>query len=453
LYVSDVDLPRIPARNNFHIDYLGSRFGFDNSYAPANLSRDALEKAKLKFFCDKYSNYDDDIMLGCVLELLKMSSVMQNSTILNWDQVIANVNRPKSSGYALRSFINKGNVLEDKRMCELLQLSWNEFRLGYTAPNDVKLKVELRDLERVLAKKTRLYCSCNMEFCLFGLHLFGDMNDKISQNPFKTPFLIGINPYFHWDKLANILCDRESLGYNSRFSDLSNQDNTTSPELFRAIAFFRWCCLSPEHQTFDTLTSINQYYREMSYAPVIIYGKWFDRNGGLMSGSSTTITDNCIGITLIKIYDYVLQCKANGKQIDVQNDLILNAVGDDCADSVPVWMSHEFTTSTFKNVFGMTINIEPTHTFRTGTFLSGNFMYHDELCRWVRAPDRKKIICSIAYYKGKPETYESRICGLLLLSYVYPDLFNQVYNFYVSRFKRVPPISKEKIRRVFTHEH
>jgi len=453
---------RVPKNNIHRHGPASSMLRSNGSWLPADLSLDAQTLAEDKFFCPKeFAPHKEGF--DCSIEYtIKKFSVMNCSSVLPHEDVCAAVDRSKSSGLTFATFKTKGAVVDDPFANNILGLTYEQYKFCYETFNEACLKIEIRERLRVLAHKTRIFVSVCLSLVMMGVHLFGEQNDKLYHNLFESPCLAGMNVFFDWDKFVRSHLLSESRGNVTVLSDFSNLDNTIHKDWFCYVAYIRWYMYSPAERTDDLFSKIVGYYRNVSFGITIVRGWFCEKDGGQVSGSATTISDNSIIVTNIKYYCYILWYMEHISPYEdtdawreklykwLDENVLCHTVGDDGADSQPSQISTDWMSEVILRDFGMTCNYESSTSILTGTFLSGNSRFDKRINKYVRLPDAEKVREGVCFFKGDKDTHKSRLQSALINSWVHPELFSELWVLY-KKLYGASALTERQIQRIYTH--
>lgn len=312
--------------------------------------------------------------------------------------------------------------------------SYEVLQDGLVSISSLKLKDELRDIERVQLCKTRIFTNCSIEVVAAGVMLFYHQNNGMSEVTLNNPISYAMNPCQEFKHIYRVFKEREMLGFTTLASDCSNFDNSYSVTLFQVVASFR-LLLAP-----TKFTEIFNYYNCIINSKVEVLGEVRNKPPNLPSGCFTTITDNTILQILLLYYSAIIQ--------DVEiSDLVVKAAGDDLLMSVPSNFNIEKVIETYK-FFGITINFEQHNGIDNVSFLNRTFKYVDHIKCVVPICDPVRVVEALAY-QSKEETYRERFCGLLFHLYPHYELFKFYKLKYENMFKVRFPLSDQEMNNLY----
>lgn len=388
-------------------------------YLPADLSNDAYLLALKKFFAPLPNQaWNEERMEEAVYNLHKKTSIMNDSKFVSYQDAIDSL--PLNTSAGMNYGTTKKQVLQDPYSRKLLRDNYNGLLLGKCGYIKPITKDELRDKQRVDAKKTRVFCPVPFEYVIEGCRLFKDQNDKM--NAFSayepSPFLGGFNANTEAHVLATTLKEYEKTGHSIHGYDYKNFDNSHA-FIFEYLAMFR--ILKMNQPTTEDITAICNYYGAMRRYPIMIYNVITSKPHGLLSGAFTTLSDNCIINALIIEYN-----KLCGHHIPYYK-----VFGDDNIIVGKQFISHEFMKDAAELNYEL---VEMGNNFDTLEFTSRKFRYNTTYNRYYLEPDVNKLRDSLRWIdKNNPNGYKEKFQAVLMISFLTPH-YQEFKTKYEKRF-------------------
>lgn len=281
-------------------------------YAPADLSTEAFYKGLGKFGKKKLcsSSYDVECF-NIAVEMMRIHFNRCRGT-RRWtmDEVLSNMRRDTSPGPTLKTFYDsKGEAISDNRFWEWYSQFENDmYQVGGSISYwGASSKEELRLLEKVEAKKTRVFMSGSLFSYLFTSVYCADFNKKFYEGFIDTVSAVGMSKFnggFH------LLYDMMRNKDNAGSLDASGWDTSMFAELLFAIAQFRVDCMTYA-TPMDHVAMANIYSQVVESFICTPLGELCMKVQGNPSGSANTIVDNTLGHFIVKAYVFVRALRNN----------------------------------------------------------------------------------------------------------------------------------------------
>lgn len=322
----------------------------DLFYAPADLGDEAFYKGLAKFG-KKPFEVKDDVCFQTAVRMMRLHFGRHLRGCAKWDldTVLANMRRDTSPGPALKTlYDSKGDAVDDARFWHYYSEFCSDMQklggsISYWGSSS---KEELRLLEKVDAKKTRVFMSGSLMMYLFTSVYCGDFNDKFYKSYRETVSAVGMSKFsggfhllfkrLHWKKTCGM-------------TDASGWDTDMFPDLLWAIAQFRADCLFGCNN-YDRVAFANIYQQIVESFLCTPSGEICQKFQGNPSGSANTIVDNTLGHFILKCYCWL---KCMGEDIDVdraqeylydlEDNVFMKLFGDDDVFSVSPEASVRYT--------------------------------------------------------------------------------------------------------------
>jgi hypothetical protein len=162
----------------------------------------------------------------------------------------------------------------------------------------VAIKDELRDVDRVLALKTRTFMSAPIETVLGNMRYVSAFNARFIDNCLKFPSTLGIDKFHRgWEQLAKYL-GTENRIYMS--GDGARFDSSVSVAHLSLNCHLRCLSVAPRYRR-----HIRNLYSETAFTPLVMGdGIVRVKNGGNPSGSLNTSIDNGISLQASVFYAF-----------------------------------------------------------------------------------------------------------------------------------------------------
>jgi hypothetical protein len=425
-----------------------------DDFAPADLSMAAKKLAFNKYVCNTRFDVDSQVMQQAVDLVIVHYRKAAGSQLLDRESIISRFDPSKSSGITYRPFKKKGEVIKYPEAVDHLEQSSHQLLYeGCLTYCEMLVKDELRDVERVAAKKTRLFISGDLVGAWSGLLLCGDQNERLAKCWRDHSSVVGLNPFYDTDFIAKSHLAMEKSGMETFAGDISGWDYHVDVMFFVCLAYIRFNLMSYDLRTPEVFTAMVNYYRHVAYSPVSTPFGVVSFAGKQKSGFGNTIDDNCFINAIIFFYMILLRHR-NITYSQICENFGAHFCGDDNLWSTFTdFLPHAYVEKIFQDSFGMIITIEPHRSILDGvTFCSSAFGYSLSLRRFVRVPNVDKIRAGACYYV-KSGSHPNKILNLAVLAYPNRELHLQLKALWYVLTSDPFPLTDMDIRRIYTHEH
>lgn len=283
------------------------------------------------------------------------------------------------------------------------------------------LKDELRQREKVLDNKTRLFLIGPVEHAIAMERIFGDMNARLvaAGRSGRVASCVGVEFFRRFfDRVHSMTADFEEV----ECADAKKYDSTLLPVFLRGMALFRFECLCESDRTNENALRIYNLYRDIIWTPIILQnGLIIQKEHGNPSGQVNTSTDNTM--ILYWIYAYVwLRSGGTNDYLDFCRYSKLLLYGDDS-----VLMRRGLACDVFRrdnlvsgfSSLGMELEFSE-HL----EFLGHVCCYSPHLSIYVPVLSTERILSSLAQGgRSLPDLTLTRACNLRIVSYTNPEAF------------------------------
>ncbi|BAM36463.1 polyprotein [Chinese yam necrotic mosaic virus] len=319
---------------------------FENAYAPSVLSYDAYWKDLLKFNRAEFKadKIDKDILKCATLALVKQlkDSGMQQTKIRTVEEVLDDVQWGKAAGpmYAMKKLELCKDLSEEDLTALAIHCRTQLLKGKNCGIWNGSMKAELRVVEKVLQKKTRVFTAAPITTLIGSKFFVDDFNKQFYGTHLKASHTVGINKFQRgWEKLYNFL---NVDGWLHGSGDGTRFDSSLDPFWFDILYSIRSNFFCEEDRQ-DAKTAMAHMYREFVYTPIhTITGQVLVKKLGNNSGQPSTVVDNTLILMLSFLYAYIR--KTNDRtcaQINQRFKFVCN--GDDNKYSVSPEFHEEFS--------------------------------------------------------------------------------------------------------------
>lgn len=205
------------------------------------------------------------------------------------------------------------------------------------------LKDERRDIERVLAAKTRLFSAAPVEKVIVDRIVLGDFENKYKHARQKLFHAIGIDATgLEWNDLGTA---HKNFGTKHIAYDFSGFDSSL-PLCFITAAYDAIASLYPEDERRDVVFA----GAEIAENWTIFFGNVIPTHKGNPSGHFLTTVLNSLVNTLVVMYCYICCARRAGVKVDrgkFVGDVLLTTYGDDLIMTVSDLCADWFTPRYF----------------------------------------------------------------------------------------------------------
>lgn len=318
-------------------------------------------------------------------------------------------------------------------------------------------KDEIRPIEKVRQKKTRIFTAMGVDGAYAAGRLFSDINEKMYQAHRYTFSAVGMTKFKQgFDRMFGYLDkfpNKEALDYG-------NYDASMLAEIMWDDCRFQFSCLEKRFQTLDNRLRMINVYRDLIQSAIILPdGCVVFEDGGNPSGWPCTSTINTRVNFRLLVYTWL----DNGGPDDYflfMANVCAKLYGDDNTYSYSDYAGQficgeKVRLSAAK--FCMEVTGVGVKSWDTIDFLSHRFVYKDNM--YLPALDRNKIVCSMLLGNGTtPLKSLERVAALRIEAYPYSDLFEylSLYMAYLySTFQELQPyrsyyLDESLIRKLYT---
>lgn len=197
------------------------------------------------------------------------SQAMAGSRVLTTDEAIEEMKNDSSPGGFLKGYKDAKTYVTKNR--DHLDAYINSIEATAHAPLVAftgSLKDELRPIDKVTDKKTRLFMAAPKHHYIAHSKLTWEQNKRMVAYGKKTetfPSAIGHSPI----PLVGYL-GRLSQEYDQTLcSDFGGFDAHLNPYFFSRVLRFRWNCIAPDYQTTENRNALINVYRNVIWTPTI----------------------------------------------------------------------------------------------------------------------------------------------------------------------------------------
>jgi hypothetical protein len=406
----------------------GDWTGLPFFHAPNNPQ--ACRKAAEKYFCPDVSfsglQRPQQLAFSKAMDWMERHFFphMMNSRILTHEEACKWMNGSTSPGVLWKTkYKTKADFMASEDAA--LHAQWEDLSTfgGGSTVWSGNMKDELRDMERVLDNKSRLFMGGSVLSAYSGIRLFAHMNSKMNASVFETWNCVGINKWTGgWNRLYRRL-SKFLLGFAA---DISGFDSRMFAFIMWRIASFRFSCLAPELQTPENFARVFSWYLDVIQAVIcLVDGVCVMKFHSNPSGSSCTANDNTLCLFVYLAY-FWLMCKEHYPNYDdFMRNVIAALYGDDSTVTVspdcPWYNLDEFTR--LMGELGVII------TGHSGPLQDLDFLSHDfvdgEKGFKIPCLNPDRIFCAVLCGITDIDPHKSfvRACNLRFEAYPVPLLF------------------------------
>lgn len=433
--------------NSFFLDFLRENTDLNlyEEYYHADQSVEAFQKALAKYMNQPLVKTKPipqnllDIADEWVYD--EVSRFTLGSQPITISQILEKVQMQSSPGPLARAYASTKHlsILEpegaDILNDYILQMSETGCRTYWGA----NLKQELRPVEKVGAKKTRLFMSAPTEHFLLLSCLTQQFNESIitAARHGLTPICIGMPLYYGMvDKIGK---DLEK--YHRVFClDINGWDTSIKPEEHAANANLRWRCFDPKFKTTRLYNQLVNSYRDVVWTPLVLPDGTVIMVPGQPSGQYCTGIDNSL-THLRRLY---LTWLVNGgpPSFDLfKKHVYVKVAGDDSIIGVTEYgykfINEQSLVNTNKDYFGCGCEFSNQLEFLGHYFLHDNTSYFPGF-------SMSRVIASLAYKGGRsPSTALEAACGSRIEAFTNPDCLRIVDRYIAYLIKCYPSLMSQ----------
>jgi hypothetical protein len=311
---------------------------------PADMSQDAFYKGLAKFGKTGPEGYNRVAFRIAVRMMRKHFRSLRGCHLASMEEILDSVKKDTSPGPTLKTlYVDKGTAFSDARFWQWYKLFSENMKVygGEKSYWGACSKQELREEEKVVLGKTRVFMSGSLFLYLFMSVYCKDFNDKFYASVFRTCSCVGMSKFsggFHY------VYGRLRWVHNCGSLDASGWDTCMFNDMMWEIAQFRFDCLTglSEEESVEAAIAMANIYHQVTKSFIMTpVGEVCSKEQGNPSGSSNTIVDNTLGHYMVKAYDWVVSVYEEPEDEDWEdyyqqfNDNVdLNLFGDDDMFSV-----------------------------------------------------------------------------------------------------------------------
>jgi len=410
-----------------------ARFCDLSDYCPSDLSEESYWKDVAKYNRSPQvlpDDYDRN-----VLPFFELMSpwMFQQQDLIPVQQVYFDVDKQKSSGPRLTG--KKGFYMSSEESASFADLVARCESLYDVTPDQfvapvwqVAIKDELRDIDRVLALKTRTFMSAPIETILGNMRYVAAFNERFVDNHLQFPSTLGIDKFYGgWDRLADYLGKADRVYWSG---DGSRFDSSVSVQHLSMNCHIRCQSVAPRYRR-----HLRNLYSETVYTPLVMGdGIVRVKNTGNPSGSLNTGVENSMALQGTTYYALgsVLGWE-EAKRALADRDVVFVVNGDDIAFAVA---AHYFKPELPERIqsamkaCGMTyVFTKPSSRIEDLVYLSHGFQLATVEGRSIYIPvlEPARIVASCLFQrKVDAVSTHMRYTSALIHAYPHPRLYPYV---------------------------
>jgi hypothetical protein len=312
-----------------------------------------------------------------------------------------------------------------------LELYWRESArpCGSFSLFSARMKDELRSLEKVEEKNTRVITVAPVTHYSMQQRLFKKQNDKLITTRFKTTCAIGMSRYHgEWHRMIEPFTDLDIASI-----DVKGLDTSIDPEEMMDIADMRAKALLSavaDDEVCQTAYRIyNSYYEQLNSLIQLPDGSVVLKKTAMPSGVLNTASDDTMTMTRRNFYAIIRCLKLGPSYTDYlrgREFMTLRVCGDDSLIGIK---KNTIPFNEFKEAMSEAseIEVEEDHwvQLEQATFLAQKSKIYRGL--YVPIPNRVKTWCSLmGNQKGGLENTYQRACGIRLHCYFDTEMYNHI---------------------------
>jgi hypothetical protein len=355
-----------------------------------------LEFAKY-FECKNECVLQDDLAKRAFSYTVRhLAPSVRKARFRDFDQAAASVDPTGSacSPYNIL-YMNKAQALKEHDMRTDVRDLRNSILAGHPIPQ-LFMNQQKQELRKFL-KAARTFMPGPFALHLLMVMLFGDMHDAMVEDFESIWIKVGISPFKRgWDRLYQELAHS---GTKFIESDVSGWDRSCSAELIWWACEVYVALLPYELATDENMQLVRGVFDLMINSYVLLEGGEVVRKfSGVNSGAFGTVQINSVIHTLMVMYAFVKNEPKVTYTLIVNNARFAFMGDDDLGVIRPAAFSRmqERHLGEIYAHFGMKCKtFTVADTLDNLVFLSNRFVRRDGM--WLAAPDRMKVICSLAY--------------------------------------------------------
>nr|ALX38286.1 polyprotein [Zantedeschia mild mosaic virus] len=456
----------VKGRCRFFSEYLATHAKAENffrplmgAYAPSKLNKDAFKRDFFKYNkpveLDKVQIGVFQQALKSVINLLEEKGFKECVYVTDTEEIFDSLNLKSAVGAQYRG--KKGEYIENLDSLardELLRQSCERLFLGKKGIWNGSLKAELRPMEKIRANKTRTFTAAPIDTLLGAKVCVDDFNNQFYSLNMECPWTVGMTKFYGgWDKLMRKLPEN----WVHCHADGSQFDSSLTPLLLNAVLTLRMHFME---EWFVGQEMLKNLYAEIVYTPILTPdGTICKKFRGNNSGQPSTVVDN----TLMVVISVYYAChKLGWSALDVQNQLVFFANGDDIILSLPE--EHVHVLDTFQSSFEeLGLNYDFSERTRDRSDLW--FMSHQgKLIDGMYIPklEEERVVSILEWDRSKEILHRTEaICAAMIEAWGHPELLREIRLFYLwllqkSEFRelaamgKTPYIAETALQKLYT---
>jgi len=308
-----------------------------DAWGRANMSAESLMIGLNKYNRPEYVPNMEALDFADFMMTRKLENTLGQTDALSFDEVLSDTDKTTSPGYPLNEqFKTKQEACDDLMQFERLKKAVEDNDLLTQPHTNFKwfnsLKCEIRDIERVVQKKTRVFTASPMLFTLLSSVWCSDFNQKFYDASAKlsTHFFSTVgftDAHLGWHRLFT------KLNFFPNGFDLDESSFDASHNSFFAwrIARLRAKLFSYQDEAVKSLAKIYLVFQQSRV--VSPTGVEHRKQFGLPTGGVNTIVDNTIFLYMLLCYSWFMLAPKN-KLYQMDDNVRLALNGDDNTFSV-----------------------------------------------------------------------------------------------------------------------
>jgi hypothetical protein len=285
--------------------------------------------------------------------------------------------------------------------------------------NGAQLKDEPRPYEKVIERKTRVFCMSSYESTIVNRMYLMPFYSLMVEHSDIFYAALGID--MHSPEVDDLM--KSMLGFSHLFmeGDYGGYDTSMPVDVGLMANTIVYNVLKNLGYNKDALQKVQGCLSDNLYPYIVLEGEIMKIPGFQPSGKYATAEDNSLRGLCLLVYAWNFLNQVNGTDLDFATYVKPLIYGDDMLASVKPEAADFFNNIMYQmactKLFGMeftnaqkTSDMQPFLTVNEISFLKRNFVYREDLGRYVAPLDLKSVMKTICYYlPSKEVTQEEQI--------------------------------------------